>query len=161
MSSPLDQLLTDLRKSEGDSAASALAVADFACAKSPELKRVLMAAAMPHWFTLESLVPLLDDELRSRAVDLHSQLVGLPMIEDYPERQAHAVHDQTRVALAQDASPDLTHVRIVHAGETLAALCTAIYGDPRYAPGVARANGLDGFRQLAAGTRVVFPPLEK
>ncbi|WP_374479024.1 hypothetical protein [Zoogloea sp.] len=69
--------------------------------------------------------------------------------------------DQTRVALAQDASPDLTHVRIVHAGETLAALCTAIYGDPRYAPGVARANGLDGFRQLPAGTRVVFPPLEK
>lgn len=69
--------------------------------------------------------------------------------------------DQTRVALAQDSSPDLTHVRIVHAGETLAALCTAIYGDPHYAPKVARANGLDGFRHLPPGTRVVFPPLEK
>ena len=69
--------------------------------------------------------------------------------------------DQTRVALAQDSSPDLTHVRIVHAGETLAALCTAIYGDPYYAPKVASANVLDGFRHLAPGTRVVFPPLEK
>lgn len=69
--------------------------------------------------------------------------------------------DQTRVALAQDASPDLTHVRIARAGDTLAALCTEIYNDPRLAPQVARANGLDGFRQLAPGTRVVLPPLEK
>ncbi len=69
--------------------------------------------------------------------------------------------DQTRVALAQDASPDLTHVRIARAGDTLATLCTEIYNDPRLAPQVARANGLDGFRQLAPGTRVVLPPLEK
>ncbi|MBN9698428.1 MAG: hypothetical protein J0L85_21785 [Zoogloea sp.] len=69
--------------------------------------------------------------------------------------------DQTRVALAQDSSPDLTHVRIMHAGQSLAALCHEIYGDPRLAPRVARANGLDGFRHLAPGTRVIFPPLEK
>jgi len=69
--------------------------------------------------------------------------------------------DQTRVALAQDASPDLTHVRIAKAGDTLAALCTEIYNNPHYASRVARANGLDGFRQLAPGTRVVLPPLEK
>ncbi|HEX5357753.1 MAG TPA: hypothetical protein VFW93_16220 [Aquabacterium sp.] len=69
--------------------------------------------------------------------------------------------DQTRVALAQDSSPDLTHVRVIKAGDTLHGLCHAIYGDPCYAPRVARANGLNGFRQLPAGTRVVFPPLEK
>ncbi|MDD3353014.1 hypothetical protein [Zoogloea sp.] len=69
--------------------------------------------------------------------------------------------DQTRVALAQDASPDLTHVRILHAGQNLAALCEQIYGDPHYAPRVARANGFDGFRDLPPGTRVIFPPLEK
>lgn len=69
--------------------------------------------------------------------------------------------DQTRVALAQDQSPDLTHVRVLKAGDTLPGLCHAIYGDPRLYARVARANGLDGFRDLAPGTRVVFPPLEK
>jgi hypothetical protein len=69
--------------------------------------------------------------------------------------------DQTRVAMAQDQSPDLTHVRLVKAGDTLPALCTRIYGDPAYYLAVARANGLDHFRTLAPGTRIVFPPLEK
>lgn len=69
--------------------------------------------------------------------------------------------DQTRVALAQDHSPDLTHVRTVKAGDNLPALCTAIYGDPRYYLDVARANGIDDFRRLTPGTRVFFPPLEK
>jgi len=69
--------------------------------------------------------------------------------------------DQTRVALAQDQSPDLTHVRRVKAGDTLPGLCDQIYGDPRLYLKVAAANGLDDFRRLAAGTQVFFPPLEK
>ena len=40
--------------------------------------------------------------------------------------------DQTRVALAQDQSPDLTHVRLAKAGDNLPAMCFKIYGDPRY-----------------------------
>ena len=69
--------------------------------------------------------------------------------------------DQTRVALAQDESPDLTHVRLVKAGDTLPGLCTEIYGDPLRYLQVAEANGLDNFRHLEAGTRIVFPPLER
>ena len=38
--------------------------------------------------------------------------------------------DQTRVAMAQDQSPDLTHVRMVKAGDNLPALCGEIYNDP-------------------------------
>jgi len=72
-----------------------------------------------------------------------------------------AVADQTRVALAQDSSPDLTHVRVLGAGDTLAGLCQQIYGDPHLSLKVARANGLDGFRGVPAGTRVRFPPLAK
>lgn len=68
--------------------------------------------------------------------------------------------DQTREALAQNKSADLTHVRIVKAGDTLPALCDAIYGDPFLYLEVAEANGLDNFRSLAPGTRVFFPPLE-
>jgi hypothetical protein len=69
--------------------------------------------------------------------------------------------DQTRVALAQDESADLTHVRLVKSGDTLPGLCTAIYGDPLRYLQVARANRLDDFRHLEPGTRIVFPPLER
>jgi hypothetical protein len=72
-----------------------------------------------------------------------------------------AVADQTRVALAQDQSPDLTHVRVLRAGETLAGLCQQIYGDPALYLKVARANQLVQVRHLAPGTRVRFPPLQK
>lgn len=69
--------------------------------------------------------------------------------------------DQTRVATAQDQSPDLTHRRIFKAGDRLPALCNAIYGDPRLYLRVAEANGLDDFRHIEPGTELFFPPLEK
>ncbi len=69
--------------------------------------------------------------------------------------------DQTRVAMAQDQSPDLTHVRLVKAGDDLPSLCNQIYGDPRLYLQVARANGIDDFRNLTPGTKLRFPPLEK
>jgi len=67
--------------------------------------------------------------------------------------------DRSRVAAAQDQSADLTHVRVLAAGDTLARLCDEIYGDPLMCAQVARANGLDGWREIAPGTRLVFPPL--
>ena len=69
--------------------------------------------------------------------------------------------DSTRVAIAQDESADLTHVRLVKAGDTLPALCNVIYGEPRMYLEVARANGLYNFRALPAGTQLRFPPLAK
>ena len=69
--------------------------------------------------------------------------------------------DQTRVAMAQDQSPDLTHFRLVKAGDSLPLLCEEIYGDPGMYLRVARANGLDDFRELIPGTRLRFPPLER
>lgn len=69
--------------------------------------------------------------------------------------------DTTRVAMAQDHSPDLTHRRVVKAGDRLPALCNAIYGDPRLYLQVAEANGLDDFRNLEPGSEILFPPLER
>jgi len=69
--------------------------------------------------------------------------------------------DTTRVAMAQDQSADLTHVRLVKAGDTLPALCGEIYGDLAYYLAVAAANGIDHFRQLVPGTRLVFPPIAR
>jgi hypothetical protein len=69
--------------------------------------------------------------------------------------------DKTRVAMAQDESPDLTHIRLVKAGDSLPEMCFNIYGDPRYYLDVARQNRLDNFRQLKPGTRILFPPIQK
>ena len=69
--------------------------------------------------------------------------------------------DQTRVARAQDRSPDLSHVRRVQAGDTLPSLCYEIYGDPRLYIEVARVNGITEFRNLTSGATILFPPLEK
>jgi hypothetical protein len=69
--------------------------------------------------------------------------------------------DNTRVAMAQDQSPDLTHIRIIKAGDKLPALCHEIYGTPHLYLQVAAANGIDDFRNIPAGTKLFFPPLEK
>lgn len=69
--------------------------------------------------------------------------------------------DKTRVAMAQDQSSDLTHFRLVKAGDNLPSLCNEIYGDPGMYLRVARANELDDFRDLVPGMRLRFPPLEK
>lgn len=69
--------------------------------------------------------------------------------------------DQTRVAIAQDQSADLTHRRVMKAGDNLPRLCHEIYGDPRLCVLVAEANGFDSFRRIPPGTAVIFPPLEK
>jgi phage tail protein X len=84
---------------------------------------------------------------------------GVPLRATISAVFTDAVSDQARVAMVQDSSPDLTHVRTLRAGDSLAALCQEIYGDPHLVAKVARANGFDGFRQLPAGTRVRFPPL--
>lgn len=69
--------------------------------------------------------------------------------------------DETRVALAQDQSPDLTHLYTVKAGDNLPLMCNRVYGSPNHYIGVAEANGLDDFRQLRPGDQLYFPPLEK
>lgn len=68
--------------------------------------------------------------------------------------------DEVELArMARKSSPDLTHVRTVREGDTLPLLCWEVYGSSAWYPGVARANGLAGFRDLPVGTRLVFPPL--
>ncbi len=59
------------------------------------------------------------------------------------------------------SSPDLTRRIRLTDGETLALWCDRIYGDPSYCVEVARENGLGGFRHVAPGTEIVFPPLKR
>ncbi|MDO9092393.1 MAG: hypothetical protein Q7U99_07165 [Rubrivivax sp.] len=86
---------------------------------------------------------------------------GVPLRAVISASFSDASDDQTRVAMAQDSSPDLTHVRVLGASDTLPALCDRIYGSVHLALQVAQANGFTSARGLPAGTRVRFPPLKR
>ena len=86
---------------------------------------------------------------------------GVPLRATINAVFTDAVADRQRVAMAQDSSPDLTHVRTLGAGDSLPLLCQQIYGDPHLYLKVARANGLTGLREPPVGTRLRFPPLAK
>jgi hypothetical protein len=68
--------------------------------------------------------------------------------------------DVLRLAKANLLSPDLTHLRVVKAGDTLPNLCAEQYGSVAYTTQVARINGLASFRQLTVGAKLYFPPLK-
>jgi hypothetical protein len=69
-------------------------------------------------------------------------------------------NDEATLALkANKSSPDMSHILIVKAGDTLPLMCYAIYGSSAYYPKVAHVNGLTGFRQIPVGTQLLFPPL--
>lgn len=79
------------------------------------------------------------------------------------EIEARFIHDEARSdrkTRENKSSPDLTHKRMVKAGDTLPFLCKQIYGDAAYYLMVARHNELDDFRNLATGTELHFPPLD-
>ena len=59
------------------------------------------------------------------------------------------------------SSPDLTHVRTVVKGDTLPLMVNTIYGEPDLYLEVALKNDLTNFRQLDAGSRLFFPPVDK
>lgn len=72
-----------------------------------------------------------------------------------------ATEEELRVLEENDQSPDLTHYRIVKEGENLPWMCYKIYGDPKYYIQVAKENRLANFRNIKAGDRLFFPPINK
>ncbi|MVM33497.1 LysM peptidoglycan-binding domain-containing protein [Spirosoma sp. HMF4905] len=72
-----------------------------------------------------------------------------------------SIEEMKRAAKENKSSPDLTHVRLVKAGDSLPLMCYQIYGDTRYYLKVAEINGLGNFRQLVPGTELIFPPIDK
>jgi len=83
---------------------------------------------------------------------LHAELAAQFLEDLDPEKKA-----------AQDkiSSPDLTHRRLVKAGDTLPLLCRDIYGTAEHYLRVAEANSLDDFRLLTPGQELIFPPYAK
>ncbi len=71
------------------------------------------------------------------------------------------IEAEERVARENNQSPDLTHYRVVKAGDTLPMMTYRIYGDPKYYLEVARVNNISNFRKLEVGQELIFPPLQK
>lgn len=86
---------------------------------------------------------------------------GLPLRALVKAGFIGSMDDTKRVAVEAASSPDLTHVRTVMEGDTLPLMTFTIYGDSKYYIEVARINGLDNFRDLKTGMRIVFPPIAK
>ncbi len=72
-----------------------------------------------------------------------------------------SIEEMKRAAKENKSSPDLTHMRIVKAGDTLPLMCHQIYGEVQRYRQVAQYNGLTNFRRLIPGTKILFPPIEK
>ena len=66
-----------------------------------------------------------------------------------------------QAAKAGLSSPDLTHVKIVKAGETLPLIAKEVYGNPLLYLEIARVNNLNNFRKLQPGQKLVLPPVNK
>lgn len=58
-------------------------------------------------------------------------------------------------------SPDLTHLVVVKAGDSLPLMCERVYNDSSYYLQVARINGLTDFRRLKPGMTLEFPPIRE
>lgn len=71
------------------------------------------------------------------------------------------VDPMTKEAQAGKNSPDLTHARVVKAGDTLPLMTYRIYGDSTYYLEVARINGLNNPNALVPGDTIYFPPLKR
>lgn len=70
--------------------------------------------------------------------------------------------DPAKQAAAENrSSPDLTHRRVIAAGDTLPLLCREIYGSSSYYLRVAQVNALDDFRNLTVGQELIFPPFDR
>lgn len=85
---------------------------------------------------------------------------GKPLRAKVKATFAENIEDALRVAEERKNSPDLTHVYEVKEGEHLSLLSNRFYGNPSYYLQLAAFNGLDNFRKLRVGQRLLFPPLK-
>ena len=71
------------------------------------------------------------------------------------------VSAEKAVKLANNQSPDMSHLVTLKDGDSIAMLCQKIYGDSTLVDEVAKINGLCGFRRIKPGTLLLFPHLRK
>ena len=70
------------------------------------------------------------------------------------------IDSKTKARSQNNKSPDVTHQLLVRDGDNLPSIAYSIYRNPDYFIELAKANRLDKFRSLAAGTMLMAPPLK-
>lgn len=98
--------------------------------------------------TLETVYTLFDPDGIPLRAELKVTLTG------YCSQKEEKSHFSKR-------SPDVSRLVTLREGQTLAALCHEIYGDPLLVGQVARINNLDSYRNIPAGTKILMPMLRK
>lgn len=86
---------------------------------------------------------------------------GTPLRAEITLSLSRSEDFSTKEKRASKQSPDLTHLRVFKAGDTLPLMCYRIYGDSSYYLDVARKNNLDNVFDIQPGTALYFYPLKK
>lgn len=86
---------------------------------------------------------------------------GLPIRATVTSRFAQSLSRKEQAAIAGRESADLTHKRIVKAGDTLPLMAKRIYGDSKFYLEIAKVNNLKNFRNLKIGQELILPPIQK
>ena len=84
---------------------------------------------------------------------------GTPLRADIKMAFSGFMSTQEEAKRANRTSPDMTHTVVYRAGDSLPLLCHRIYNDVTQYICVARVNNITNFRDIAPGTRIIFPPL--
>jgi hypothetical protein len=84
---------------------------------------------------------------------------GYPLRARVKALFSEAMEDVLRAAGEATNSPDMTHERMVHAGDNLPLMVHRIYGNTLHTVNVARFNGLRHLRDIRPGQVLRLPPL--
>lgn len=104
---------------------------------------------------------ILDTQLKSMGVSyLYFNRSGVPLRAKVSLSFEGILESTIQERMRNAQSPDLTHMRIVQAGENLPLMCYKIYNNPHYYLKVAEANGLANFTNIQPGQKIYFPPLK-
>lgn len=84
---------------------------------------------------------------------------GIPLRAEVSVTFSTFTFDELKQAKMFKQSPDMTHRRVVKAGDSLPLMCKAIYNDESKYLEVARVNGIVNYRKLVVGSEIYFPPV--
>lgn len=86
---------------------------------------------------------------------------GIPVRAKLGATFKEHIDPETSAKRKAKSSPDMSHIKIIKAGDSLPSLCNDIYGDSKYYLQVAEINGLLNFRTLVPGQAILFPRMQK
>ena len=113
---------------------------------------------------VHDLVDALEERLQLKTLETEYTLFdpdGIPLRAELKVTLTGYCSQKEEKSRFSKRSPDVSRLVTLKEGQTLAALCYEIYGDPLLVGQVARFNNLNGYRNIPAGTEILLPMLRK